>query len=436
MQTKTIPAILTISAILSLAQAVPVHGSSLGAKQNITDRIVSIKTRLGQGSGTIVKHVGNTYTVLTAAHVVKDIQNSAVEIITPDRQQHQTSTIEVKIAPNSIDLATVTFHSDRNYAVATLGDSSKIYKGQNIIATGFLDASLQFSPGTVVAISRQPQQHGYGIVIGKADILPGMSGGGLFTEDGLLIGINGKSIGNVDVSANKQDRHNRVKPVSGLAIPLGTLIQVADRLQVDVQIPKSTPITTAPIADDFFISAGQKSQEGDYQGAVEDYNRALSLNPNLSEVNFRRGIARRLLKDWRGAAADYTQAIAVKPEHTDAYIQRGSVRNILADWQGAKSDFDRALSLSPNTFSAYVGRGTALCELNDCQSSLKDYNRAISLNPTYASAYSSRGFAYYRLGNKQSALSSYVSAAELYHKQGKDLDYLDTVKKIRELVKS
>jgi Flp pilus assembly protein TadD/S1-C subfamily serine protease len=435
MQTKTIPAILSISTILPLAQAVPVRGASLDEKQNITDRIVSIKTRLGQGSGTIVKHVGNTYTVLTAAHVVKDIQNSEVAIITPDRQQHHTSTIEVKIAPNSIDLATVTFQSDLNYSVATLGDSSKISKGQNIIATGFLNSSLHFYPGTVVAISRQPQDRGYGIVIGNADILPGMSGGGLFTENGLLIGINGRSIGTVDVSANKQDRLNQFKPVSGLAIPIDTFTQVADRLQVDVDIPTSTPITTAPIADDFFISAGTKSQQGDYQGAVADYNRTLSLNPNFSEVYFRRGIARSLLRDWQGAVADYTQAIGVKPEHADAYVQRGSVRNILADWQGAKSDFNLALSLNPNTLSAYVGRGTALCELNDCQNSLRDYNRAIALNPTYAAAYSSRGLAYSRLGNKQSALSSYVAAAELYLKQGKDLDYLDTVKKIRELVK-
>ncbi|MCY7337282.1 MAG: tetratricopeptide repeat-containing serine protease family protein [Chamaesiphon sp.] len=417
------------------------HARSV-APQSLLQQIVLIKTRSSQGSGVIIKRTGNTYTILTAAHVVNALSSSPVEIITPDLQQYTTSPSEVKIAPNSLDLATVTFQSDRNYIVAELGDSNTLDKGQPIFAAGFHGKSLKFYPGTVVAISRQSQDRGYGLAIGTAEMLPGMSGGGLFNNVGSLIGINGKSIGTSDADVRQNDG-NRIKPLTGLAIPINTFTRIASQLNVDID--NKLPLLGAlkPTADDFFITAGTKSQQGDYQGAVTDYDRTLAMNPQFGEVYFRRGIARSLLKDWQGAEADYTRAIEIEPRYPEAYLHRGNVRNSLTNWRGAKSDFDLAIALNPNRSSAYLGRGVALCELNDCQGGLTDYNRAIllqhssanTLNRSDAEVYTRRGFAYYRLGNPQAAIDSYLTAAELYRKQGKDRDYLDTVQKIKQLIR-
>ncbi len=400
----------------------------------LRQHIVLLETRSGQGSGVIIKHSGNTYTILTAAHVVNDLGNLPVQIVTPDRQQYPTTPSQVKLAPNALDLATITFESDREYVVAALGSSNTLTKKQQIFATGFQGKLLKFYPGTVVAIGRQAQQHGYGLAIGGADILPGMSGGGLFDEVGSLVGINGKSIGRIDPTS-QIDRHNRVKPVSGLAIPIDTFTQIASQFNLDLGTRSPVVGVSEPAADDFFLTAGTKSQQGDYLGAIADYDRTLAMNPQFGEVYFRRGIARSLLKDWQGAETDYTQAIAIEPRYPEAHLHRGSVRNSLNDWRGAKSDFDAAIALNPNSLSAYIGRGVALCELNDCQSGLQDYNRAIAIDRSDANAYSRRGFAYYRLGNRKNAIDSFITAAELYRKQGKDRDYLETVEKIRQLVR-
>jgi S1-C subfamily serine protease len=430
-----IPALLGISITTPFIEIPAARSLAVSPISNPIDRIVFIKTRSGQGSGVIIKRVDNTYTILTAAHVVNDLRDAPIEIITPDRQQHTTQSSEVKIAPNLLDLATITFESQQNYVVAKLGDSNSITKGQRIVAAGFQGSSLKFSPGTVVAISRQSQDKGYGLAIGTADILPGMSGGGLFDRMGNLIGINGKSIGSTEDYTSSTTGRNHYKPVSGLAIPINTFTQVASQLNVEIE-HKSISIATAELtADDLFITAGNKSQKGDYQGAIADYDRVLAINPEFGEVYFRRGIARSLVKDWQGAVSDYTRAGELKPDHLEVYLNRGSVRNILKDWQGAKSDFDLAIALNPNSLPAYVGRGVALCELNDCQGGLKDYHRAIALNPTYADAYNRRGLAYQRLGNRQSAIDNYLAAAELYRQQGKDRDYLETAQKIKQLVR-
>ncbi len=421
------------SPLVSIAANVAAQMSPSNPVSPITDLVVSIKTPSGQGSGVIIKHEGDTYTILTAAHVIGARKNLSLTVVTFDRQQYLTDSSQVQLAPNAIDLATVTFDSKQNYPVAKLGDSSSLVRGERIFAAGFISTGLQFYPGKVVASSHRSQPQGYGLVLGNADILPGMSGGGLFSATGVLVGINGKSVGNIN--PNLPERSNRFKPVSGLAIPIETFARVANQMQANMGTPPAIAPTSNLTADDFFVAAQHKSERGDYAGAIGDYDRTLALNPTFNEVYFRRGIARSSLQDWQGATADYTRSIAVNPDYTEAYVHRGNIRNILSDWQGAKSDFNLALALNPYLSTAYLGRGVALCQLNQCQNGLRDYNRAIELNPSEASAYTSRGFAYYRLGNKQNAIANYLTAAELYRKDGKDRDYLDTVQKIKELVK-
>lgn len=428
-------ALLGMSISNLCVQIAPAPAIAANPTENITNRIVLIETKSGQGSGVIINHTGNTYTILTAAHVVNDLRSAPLKIITADRHQYTSSASMIKVAPNRLDLATISFQSDRDYLVAELGNSDTVSKGQPIFAAGFQGTSLKFHPGTVVAISRHAQDLGYGLAIGTADILPGMSGGGLFSTAGTLIGINGKSIGADRPPVTQYETQTEFKPVTGLAIPINTFTQVASTLNVDINAQIPSAKTTALTADDFFITAGNKSQKGDYRGAIADYDRALVLNPQFGEVYFRRGIARSLAKDWRGAEADYSQAIAIKPDYYEAYLHRGSVRNTLNNWREAKLDFDVVLTLNPNNLSAYLGRGVALCELNNCQDGLRDYNRAIALNPSSAEAYTRRGFAYYQSGNRKGAIDNYIVAAELYRRQGKDRDYLETVEKLKQVVR-
>jgi S1-C subfamily serine protease len=434
MQKQFIPAILGISITIPFFQIAPVRALQSAQVSNIAQQVVvSIKTQSGHGSGVIVKHVGDTYTVVTAAHVVNDTNSLALEIVTPDRESYDIDTDDIKVAPNKLDLATVTFRSDKNYPVVKLGNSNNVAKGQTVFTAGFLGETLFFHPGKVVAISRKPQDSGYGLVVGNADILPGMSGGGLFNEAGMLVGIDGKSVGSIDTQRTPNGRTNPNKPVSGLAIPINTFTQVASQLRVELDDIATIPASSAPTADDFFVTAQNKAQKGDYRGAIADYNQTLALNPNFGEVYFRRGLARNVLRDWKQAEADYSSAIVVKSDHAEAYTNRGLIRNILKDWVRAKSDFDIAIIFNPRYSFAYVGRGITRCELKDYRGGISDYDRAIALNPNYAETYTSRGLAYNSIGNKESAMNDYIAAAEIYRKQGKNREYLEAVRRVRDL---
>jgi TonB family protein len=57
------------------------------------------------------------------------------------------------------------------------------------------------------------------------------------------------------------------------------------------------------------------------------------------------GNARINRKDYQGAVEDFTKAISLKPDYAEAYVNRASARNGLKDYQGAKSDGEKAADL-------------------------------------------------------------------------------------------
>ena len=88
-----------------------------------------------------------------------------------------------------------------------------------------------------------------------------------------------------------------------------------------------------------------RSALGDKQGAIENYNQALKINPNLVQAYYNRGIVRAELGNKPGAIDDYNQAIKINPNDALAYYNRGIVYLELGDKQKAKEDLQRAAQL-------------------------------------------------------------------------------------------
>ena len=59
----------------------------------------------------------------------------------------------------------------------------------------------------------------------------------------------------------------------------------------------------------FYIKRGEsRFESGDVKGAMEDFNQALRLNPNLGEAYVNRGVALALSGDKKGAITDLQKA--------------------------------------------------------------------------------------------------------------------------------
>jgi tetratricopeptide (TPR) repeat protein len=397
--------LIAIGAI-TLVQQVAVAKSSIEIAKTAIAITVLITEPGWQGSGVILQHQGDTYTVLTAAHVVQ--RKSEFKITTPDGRQYPALSSSIRAAPGNIDLAVVKFKSTANYPTAKLGNCNLLEMGAELYVAGFPGASLAiteqvlvFREGKVSANSNKTFEKGYSLVYSNKT-LPGMSGGAVLNSDGELVAIHGR--GDKDNSGTKNGFN--------LGIPINRFATVASKMGVELG-GQVAPIlqNTAPKADDYIASAGQKNDREDYQGALADYNRAIQLKPNYAiAYNYRGQLKARKLNDKQGALADFNRAIQINTNYADAYQARAELKSSIQDLQGALADYNRVIQLSPTSEEAYLNRASLkYWDFKDYRGALADYNRAIELNPNYS------GFAF---GQK-----IYIKTAYLHDFQGALADY-------------
>ncbi|QYX34281.1 tetratricopeptide repeat protein [Sphaerospermopsis torques-reginae ITEP-024] len=247
-----------------------------------------------------------------------------------------------------------------------------------------------------------------------------MSGGPILDEQGRLIGVSGLST--IDARLETRDF---------LGIPIDTYKQLGSLSSINQQGQNSNkkPVTgvsvstgTTKKAQELFRQGNDKFNESDYQGAIDLYNEAISLNANYYRAYINRGSARANLGDKQGAIADYNQAIKINPNNSDAYNNRGGVRYELGNKQGAIQDFNQAIKINPNNSDAYNNRGGVRYELGDKQGAIADYSQAININPNFAEAYYGRGIVRSDLGDRQAAIADLQQAARLFEQQGRRAD--------------
>lgn len=102
------------------------------------------------------------------------------------------------------------------------------------------------------------------------------------------------------------------------------------------------------------VKGNAKYELGDYEGAMQDYTKAIEISPNKPEAYHLRALLKSELEDYREAILDFTMAIEF----------RGS-----------------ALKSINNDSGLYYGRGFAEYSLGNYTIAFKDFNEAIRRNP-------------------------------------------------------
>jgi Leucine-rich repeat (LRR) protein len=151
----------------------------------------------GKGSGVIIDKNGNTYTVLTANHVVEKAGYGLYEIITHDGQKYPMENKAQTLG--KLDLALVRFTSSKNYPIAKIADSRTVKEGETVHNSGFPIPSISNNQQrNYFFITAQITSRGRGENLGYDLFLsgsprPGMSGGPILNDQGEVIGIYGKA---------------------------------------------------------------------------------------------------------------------------------------------------------------------------------------------------------------------------------------------------
>ncbi|MBL7857617.1 MAG: tetratricopeptide repeat protein [Cyclobacteriaceae bacterium] len=195
-------------------------------------------------------------------------------------------------------------------------------------------------------------------------------------------------------------------------------------------------IRLEPNEADYYVNRGlSKEQRNDLAGAVQDYEKALALQPNhplaqhnlalltaqqgngkaaeakLTEIiendstmlfaYIERGYQRFESGYYKGALEDYNYALKIDSLNAEVWLSRGITKEKLKDFSGALYDYTKAIDLEENMTKAWLNRGNVLTKLTRYKEAIDDYTVALTYDAGYASAYYNRSIARQRL--KQSA---------------------------------
>ncbi len=150
-----------------------------------------------------------------------------------------------------------------------------------------------------------------------------------------------------------------------------------------------------------------------YTDPLTFYSSAISHNSNSALAYNNRGFIKRNKNDFQGAIDDLDKAIAISPDYAEAYNNRGNAKCDKNDLQGAMEDYNKAISLNPTLAKAYNNRGVVKVNMNNQIGAIEDYSKAITLLPNYAEAYNNKGVALGSSGNLQDAITNFDKAIEI-----------------------
>ena len=153
--------------------------------------------------------------------------------------------------------------------------------------------------------------------------------------------------------------------------------------------------------------------KGDYDRALEDFSKAIELEPDYADSYNNCGVIYSRKGDYDRALEDFSKAIELEPDYANAYNNRGATYEKNGDYDRALEDCSKAIELKPDYADAYYNRGVVYYRKGDYDRALEDCSKAIELKPDYASAYIGRGFTYFRKNDYDNSFADFSEATKL-----------------------
>lgn len=159
---------------------------------------------------------------------------------------------------------------------------------------------------------------------------------------------------------------------------------------------------TLNIAGDLFY------QEGDLQGAMDEYARGLKLDPSNVNLHNSLGVCYGVQKNYPQALEEFEAAMALDPEEVLPVYNCGLVKRLSGDLPGALASFLEAHAKNHTIYEIVLEMGKLLLEMDDFNRAESYLQKAIDVDPDNSAAH--RLLGHCRL--KQDRVSLAASAFE------------------------
>jgi len=97
--------------------------------------------------------------------------------------------------------------------------------------------------------------------------------------------------------------------------------------------------------NDHMAEGHSKLKGHDYKGAIEEFTKAIEMNPTSAPAYHNRGYAKKLMGAYTDAIEDYTKAIELEPNDGGHFAGRGGAYGLAGDKEKACADLRKGKEL-------------------------------------------------------------------------------------------
>jgi protein O-mannosyl-transferase len=124
-----------------------------------------------------------------------------------------------------------------------------------------------------------------------------------------------------------------------------------------------------------------KFMDKDYQGALDDFTKAASVNNTIAETYLNIALSQSNLNNFKDAIPNFDKYIQFRPNKTETYVNKGMALGSMGDFNAAIACFTKAISLDSNLWGAYGDRAIAKFQIKDYKGAIVDCDKVLQLKP-------------------------------------------------------
>jgi tetratricopeptide (TPR) repeat protein len=305
----------------------------------------------------------------------------------------------------------------------SIGSTRTLKVGSRVYAIGTPKGlTLTLSEGIISSL--RPVEGGQYLQI-TAPISPGSSGGGLFDEEGRLIGLTtfymteGQQLNfavPIEWINSLSQRHKKSSKTGendvdwlnqSLALEkredwTGLINHALKRIKV---LPRSVMA--------WYNLGYAYHKAGQFANAIEAFQQTLRIDPKNDGAWYNLGVAYGKTGQFAKAIEAYQQALRINPEHTNALCNLGVAYGKTGQFAKAIEAYQQALRINPEDADVWYGLGNAYGKTGQFAKAIEAYQQALRINPEHTNAWLNLGRTYGKTGQYTKAIEALQQALRI-----------------------
>ncbi len=354
--------------------------------------------------------------VATNCHVVKDASQLRIRI----RDKEYPAMLRHSDWDRDVCSLSVT---GMDAPPVVIGNTKTLKVGAKVYAIGAPKGlELTLSDGLVSSLR---EVEGGRYIQTTAAISPGSSGGGLFDENGALVGLTtfylaeGQSLNFAIPVEWIKELPKRSARNATTTQPITQWLNKAAELEKRKDWPamiehchRWTKANSSSYMAWFGLGYAY-DESGRSVKAIGAYHQALRINPEYAEAWSNLGIAYYKSGQPAKAIEAYQQALRINPEYSGAWNNLGNAYDKSGQPPKAIEAYQQALRIDPEYSGAWNNLCAAYIDVSQTTKAIEACRQALRIDPKYAAAWDNLGNAYDKSGQFAMAIDAYQQALRI-----------------------